>query len=188
MTDSTPGVCIWLTGRSGAGKTTVTNALLPMLDEAGRTVTILDTVPLLAKIPGERTSEGKLLRKAFVASEIVRHGGVVICVTVSARRAIREKAREVVGPKHFVEIHFDIPAEIAQTRRSQRGSRKSIKKRVKDLLRPVANVASNRFRGGYEPPTAPAATIDPVEMSPERSARLIFDTLVSRGFIAAGRR
>ena len=188
MTDSNPGVCIWLTGRSGAGKSTVTNALLPMLDDAGRTVTVLDTVPLLAKIPGERTSEGKLLRKAFVASEIVRHGGVVICVTVSARRSIRERAREAVGPKHFVEVHFDIPADVAQARRAQRGSRRSIKKRVKDGLRPVVNVASNRFRGGYEPPTAPAVTIDPVEMSPEQGANLIFDALVSRGFIAAGRR
>lgn len=184
MTDSIPGVCVWLTGRSGAGKTTVTNALLPMLDDAGRTVTVLDTVPLLAKIRGERTSEGKLLRKAFVASEIVRHGGVVICVTVSARRSIREKAREVVGPEHFVEVHFDASAEVARSRRAHRGSRRSIKTRAKHALRPLARVTSARSRGSYEPPTAPAVTIDPVELSPEQGATLIFDTLVSRAFIA----
>ena len=43
------GVCIWLTGRSGAGKTTVTDELVPMLMQRGRVVTVLDVVPELAK-------------------------------------------------------------------------------------------------------------------------------------------
>ena len=109
-----PGACIWLTGPSGAGETTVTRALLPLLESAGRTVTVLDTVPLLARLPGERGSS-KLLRKAFVASEVVRHGGIVICVTVSATRAVRAEAREIVGADHFLEVHFDLPIDVADT-------------------------------------------------------------------------
>ena len=62
------GICLWLTGRSGAGKSTLTKALLPLLEREGRAVTVLDVVPYLAKHWFERSSEGKLLRKAFVAS------------------------------------------------------------------------------------------------------------------------
>ena len=91
MTES-QGVCIWFTGRSGAGKSTITRALLPMLAESRRTVSVLDVVPLLKKRWCERTSEGKLLRKAFVASEIVNEGwrrwvGPEAVPEVSAREA-----------------------------------------------------------------------------------------------------
>ena len=50
------GVCIWLTGRSGSGKTTVTNELVPMLERRGRVVTVLDVVPELAKHWDERVA------------------------------------------------------------------------------------------------------------------------------------
>ena len=62
------GACIWFTGLSGSGKSTTAQALVPLLEARGRTVTVLDVVPELAKHWSERTSEGKLIRKAFVAS------------------------------------------------------------------------------------------------------------------------
>ena len=182
MSEPRQGVCIWMTGRSGAGKTTVTDLLAPMLEERGHTITILDTVPLLAKAPGERTSEGKLMRKAFVASEIVRHGGVAICVTVSARRSVRDQARQLVGPASFVEVHFDVPPELAEQRRVRRGSRRSITKQVKDLLRPLARLVSPRFRGGYEEPDAADVTIDPTR-APSHGAESIMKVLESRNLV-----
>jgi sulfate adenylyltransferase len=176
-------VCIWLTGPSGAGKTTVTRALLPLLESASRTVTVLDTVPLLAKVPGERGSRGKLLRKAFVASEVVRHGGIVICVTVSATRAVRAEAREIVGSDRFLEVHFDLPVDLADARRVQRGSRRSIRKQVKRALGGMAARLPGRSGGGHEPPTDAEVTIDAASCSPEQGAQLIFTALVSRGFV-----
>ena len=187
MSETREGVCIWMTGRSGAGKTTVTDLLAPMLEERGHTITILDTVPLLAKAPGERTSEGKLMRKAFVASEIVRHGGVAICVTVSARRSVREKAREVVGAANFVEVFFDVPPELAEQRRVQRGSRRSLAKRVKDLVRPLARLVSPRYRGGYERPEAADVTVDP-SRPPVEGAEAILAVLESRDLLRSGSR
>ncbi len=178
------GVCLWLTGRSGAGKSTVTDLLVPMFESIGRRVTVLDTVPALAKTPGETSSEGKLLRKAFVASEVVRHGGVVICVTVSARRAVRDQARQVVGSEHFVEVYFDLPAEVAESRRRQRGSRRTLYRRMRNALRPLARSVSDRPGGGYEPPPAPEVTIDAEHASPQDGARQIFDALRSRGFVS----
>lgn len=178
-----PGVCIWLTGPSGAGKTTVTRALLPLLEAAGRTVTVLDTVPLLAKLPGERGSRGKLLRKAFVASEVVRHGGVVICVTVSATRAVRAEAREIVGTDQFLEVHFDLPIDVADARRVQRGSRRSIRKRVKRAAGGIAARLPGRSSGGYEPPIDAEVTIDAASSSPEEGAQLILTALRARGVL-----
>lgn len=177
------GACVWLTGPSGAGKTTVTNALLPLLASAGRLVTVLDTVPVLAKTRGERSSRGKLLRKAFVASEVVRHGGIVVCVTVSARRSVRLEARKIVGSDQFVEVYFDLPAELAEARREQRGSRRSIRKRAKGLVVRATRSRARRPGRGYEPPTAPEVTIRAGSCSPEQGAQLVMEALRSGGFL-----
>lgn len=172
-----------MTGRSGAGKTTVTNELVPALERNGRVVSVLDTVPLLAKAKGERSSEGKLLRKAYVASEIVRHGGVVICVTVSARRSVREQAREIVGGEHFVEVYFDVPLEVADERRRSRGSRRSVRHVLKNALRSVAALFVERYRGGYEPPLAPEVTLG-YRQDPTVGAEAILEVLRARGVVS----
>lgn len=180
----TEGVCIWLTGRSGSGKSTVTHALLPLLERAGRTVTVLDVVPVLEKMPGERTSEGKLLRKAFVASEIVRHGGIAICVTVSARRETREKAKAMVGADHFLEIHVDPPADVARSRKEARGRRPSLSKRVKLLRRRVGTAVRGSGAVSHEAPSAPDLRIDTAATPADEGARALYRLLVERGFVA----
>ncbi len=174
-----PGVCIWLTGRSGAGKSTVTAALLPMLAARGRVVTVLDTVPLLAKTPGEQGSQGKLLRKAFVASEVVRHGGIAICVTVSARSSVRREAREIVGTHGFFEVHFDLSKDIAEQRRLQRGSKRAFTKRLKGSMKSLLAVFGERHRTDYEPPENAAVTIDAGRQTPEEAADAIMTALIA---------
>ncbi len=175
------GVCLWFTGRSGAGKSTVTNALLPMLDAAGRTVTVLDVVPVLAKGRGERSSEGKLLRKAFVAGEVARHGGIAIAVTVSARAEVREAARRIVGPERFLEIYTEVPAELSRARKQARTKKPSWRKRAKHALRAAKSRRTNE--PAYEPPLAPALTIRTDTVPPEENAQAIFDLLVARGIV-----
>lgn len=175
------GVCIWFTGRSGAGKSTVTRALVPMLEQQGRVVTLLDVVPLLAKSWCERTSEGKLLRKALVAGEVARHGGIAICVTVSARRQVRDAAREIVGAGRFLEVYTDIPPHVSAARKAERTKKPPLLKRVRRALRRVRS-----RRGGadaYEVPTAPDLALDTVSVPPEHNARTILDLLVERGFV-----
>jgi sulfate adenylyltransferase len=183
MTDPR-GVCIWFTGRSGAGKSTITNALLPLLNEAGLTVSVLDVVPLLKKRWCERTSEGKLLRKALVASEIVKHGGVAICVTVSARLEVREAARELIGPESFLEVFVDVPAEVALARKATRKRKPSRIKRARHALRRRAAKLPFRNKRPLEAPRSPALTIDAVNQPPEESARNLFQLLVDRGFVS----
>jgi sulfate adenylyltransferase len=72
------GFCIWFTGLSGSGKSTTARALIPMLEERGRTVTFLDGDVVrkhLSKGLGfsREDRDTNILRIGFVAAEIVRH-------------------------------------------------------------------------------------------------------------------
>jgi sulfate adenylyltransferase len=178
-----PGACVWLTGVSGSGKSTLTRALLPRLQAHGRTVTVLDVVPLIAKLPGERTSEGKLLRKAFVAGEIAKHGGIAICVTVSARRHVRERARSIVGSDRFVEVFVDVPKEVAAQRRAARGRRVPLGRRLRVFARSAVSRLRRGRPSGYEVPTAPDVTIDALNDRPEAGATAIVQVLLDRGLL-----
>lgn len=176
------GVCIWFTGRSGAGKSTVTRALLPLLEQRGRVVSVLDVVPLLAKTWCERSSEGKLLRKAFVAGEVARHGGIAICVTVSARSEVRDAARSIVGAERFLEIYADVPARVSAARKAARTKKPPPLKRIRHALRRVRQRTGGG--GAYDVPHAADLTIDTVSVAPEDNARAVLDLLVERGFVA----
>src|SRR4029453_4730285 len=85
------GICVWFTGLSGAGKTTTAWVLESQLMERGRVVTLLDgdavRMHLSAGLGFSRTDRvTHLLRVAYVAGEIVRHGGIAICATISPYR------------------------------------------------------------------------------------------------------
>ncbi len=177
-----PGVCVWLTGRSGAGKSTVTATLVPILEERDRTVSVYDVVPLLAKHWSERTSEGKLLRKAYVAGEVARHGGIAICVTVSARAEVRAKAKAIVGPERFVEIYFDVPADVSAARKSTRTKRPPLIKRLRRWVRRIR--AGGKDTMGYQAPVDADLVVDTAGDTPEKCAAAIVGLLEKRGFLA----
>ncbi len=180
---NTKGVCIWFTGRSGAGKSTITNQLIPRLEACGRTITLLDVVPLLAKQWCEKTSEGKLLRKGFVASEVVRHGGIAICVTVSARRETREAVRQMVGPDNFVEVYVDVPQEVALARKAKRPKKRPLIKRARAWLRQILNAIRPGESVSYEKPTSADLIFDATSQPPEETSEAIFQLLIERGFL-----
>ncbi len=158
----------------------MTRALVPLLEQRGRVVTVLDVVPLLAKSWCERTSEGKLLRKALVAGEVARHGGIAVCVTVSARRQVRDAARGIVGADHFLEVYTDIPPHASAARKAARRKKPPLLKRIR---RAVRRVRSRPGSDSYEVPTAPDLTIDTVSVPPEDNALAILDLLVARGYV-----
>src|SRR5215471_8580249 len=108
------GVTIWFTGLSGAGKTTLAEALAPRLRDAGRRLELLDGDVVrthLSKGLGfsKEDRDTNILRIAFVAHLLTRNGVTVLVSAISPYRAIREKAREMIGD--FVEVHVAPPLE-----------------------------------------------------------------------------
>ena len=118
------GVCIWFTGLSGAGKSTTAEALTDLLMEHGRQVTVLDGDVVrthLSKGLGfsREDRDTNILRIGFVASEIVRHGGVAVCAAVSPYSAARNEVRAMVGAEHFIEVFVDTPLAVCEERDSK---------------------------------------------------------------------
>ena len=93
------GACLWFTGLSGAGKTTTADALVPVLEARGRMVTVLDGDVVRTHLSrglgfSREDRDENVRRVGFVAAEIVRHGGLVVCSLVSPYRSTRGEVRD----------------------------------------------------------------------------------------------
>ena len=120
---SDKGLTVWLTGLSGAGKSTIATALAEELRSRGRKVEILD-----GDVVRENLSKGlgfskedrdiNIRRIGFVADLLTRNGVVVIVAAISPYREVRDEVREMVG--RFLEVHVDCTIE-ELTRRDVKG-------------------------------------------------------------------
>jgi len=173
------GLCLWFTGLSGAGKSTTAEILTVKLLEHGRQVTVLDGDVVrthLSKGLGfsKEDRDTNIRRIGFVASEIARHGGGVICAAVSPYRATRNECRSMFGQGHFIEVFVDTPLEVCEERD------------VKGMYKQAREGKIKNFTGiddPYEPPLNPEIVIDTVRRSAEENAELILAHLVEQGFV-----
>ena len=173
------GLCLWFTGLSGSGKSTIANALTDMLLERGRQVTLLDGDVVrthLSKGLGfsKEDRDTNILRIGFVASELTRHHGTVICAAISPYRNTRNEVRQMVGGDHFVEVFVDTPLEVCEARD------------VKGLYARARRGEIKGFTGiddPYEAPQNPEVRVETVGKTPEDSAREIVGYLEARNFV-----
>lgn len=173
------GFCVWFTGLSGSGKSTTAEILTSLLLESGKQVTVLDGDVVRTHLskglgfsPEDRDTN--ILRIGFVAGEIARHGGTVICAAISPYRATRNEARKMVGEDRFIEIFVDTPIEVCESRD------------VKGLYARARRGQITGFTGvddPYEAPTDPEITLYTVKTTPEENARNIIDFLEGQGYL-----
>lgn len=173
------GACIWFTGLSGSGKSTTAEILTSMLLERGRQVTLLDGDVVRTHLskglgfsPEDRDTN--ILRIGFVASEIARHGGTVICAAISPYRATRNEVRRMVDEDHFVEVFVDTPIDICEQRD------------VKGLYARARRGQITGFTGvdaPYEEPINAEITLETIQSDAFDNARRIVDYLEERGFL-----
>jgi sulfate adenylyltransferase len=173
------GFCIWFTGLSGSGKSTTAEVLTSLLLERGRQITLLDGDVVRTHLskglgfsPEDRDTN--ILRIGFVAGEIARQGGSVICAAISPYRATRNEARKMVGEDHFIEVFVDTPIEVCEQRD------------VKGLYARARRGQITGFTGvdaPYEAPIKPEITLDTVENDPFTNARKIVEFLEESGFL-----
>jgi adenylylsulfate kinase len=172
------GACVWLTGLSGSGKSTIAVDLEKGLWSRGVRAYILDGDNVrhglnknLGFSPADRTEN--IRRIGEVAKLFVDAGLVAVTAFISPYRADRDQVRAIM-PNDFVEVYVDCPIDVCEQRD------------VKGLYKKARAGEIKEFTGvsaPYEAPERPELTIRSHELSVEQSVEGIVRYLASRGVV-----
>lgn len=179
MKKNKDGICIWLTGLPCSGKTTIANHLAATLRASGRTCSVLDgdvIRPIVSPRQGftRADREEHIFRTGWIAAEIVRHGGIVICPLVSPYRAARDQVRAMISDI-FVEIYISTSAEACEAR-DVKGMWAEARRGLRSAFTGVDDV--------YEAPTSPELTIRTERATPQDNAMEILHYLIRHKYIS----
>jgi len=112
---------IWLTGLSGAGKTTIAVALEKEIQRKGYFTKMFDGDVIREGVNkdlgfSEDDRMENIRRTAEIAKLFVDHGLIVICSFISPTKAMRDLAREIIGKQRFIEVFVNCPLEVCEER------------------------------------------------------------------------
>ena len=174
------GFTIWLTGLSGAGKSTISALLATELRRRGQRVEILDGDEVRANLSQElgysrEDRETNIRRVGWVCELLVRNGVIAIAALVSPYRESRNNVRRRVG--RFVEVHVTAPWDVLADRD------------VKGLYGRAAAGEIPNFTGlddPYEPPLEPEVVCySDGRETPEGSAARVLRVVERLGYLPA---
>jgi len=176
-TTTQKGVTIWLTGLSGAGKSTIAVDLEKRLLAMG-----VDLEPLDGDVIRTNLSQGLSFSRAdrdinvrrigFVCELLTRHGVVVITSAISPYRAVRTELKERIGD--FIEIYVNCPLE------------ECINRDVKGLYKRAIAGEIPQFTGisdPYEEPLNPDIVCQTNIETLEESVEKIVTYLIDKGYL-----
>ncbi|HEY9632056.1 MAG TPA: adenylyl-sulfate kinase [Coleofasciculaceae cyanobacterium] len=114
-----PGVTVWFTGLSGAGKTTISRAVEQELKSYGYKVEILDGDVVRQNLTkglgfSKEDRDENIRRVGFVAELLTRNQVIVLVSAISPYQKIREEVRQKIG--NFVEVYVNAPLAICEQR------------------------------------------------------------------------
>jgi adenylylsulfate kinase len=172
---------IWLTGLSGAGKSTIADALVPRLQELGERVEVLDGDVVrthLSKGLGfsREDRDTNIARIAFVAHLLARNGTFVLVAAISPFRDARDAARKTIGD--FIEVHVAAPLETC------------IERDVKGLYKKALAGEIKQFTGvsdPYEEPLTPEVYVDTSQGTVDDGVNAVLRVLRDRGYVKVER-
>jgi bifunctional enzyme CysN/CysC len=167
---------LWLTGLSGAGKSTVANVVEQRLHELGRHTYLLDGDNIRKGLNKDLGFSGadrveNIRRVAEVARLMVDAGLIVITSFISPFESERRMARELLDEGEFIEVFIDAPLAVAEARDP------------KQLYARARRGEITNFTGidsPYEPPEAPELHIDTTRVSAEEAGERIVEELTRR--------
>lgn len=172
------GVTLWFTGLSGAGKTTICEAVERNLAASGYRIEVLDGDEI-RKVLGKdlqysRTDREENLRRiGHVAKLLSRNGVIVLVSVISPYREIRRELRDAIG--NFAEVFVSTPIEVCEQRDP------------KGLYKKARAGEIKQFTGiddAYEAPTRPEIECPAHLESVEQCANRVLAWLCEHQYIA----
>ena len=177
------GGCLWFTGLSGAGKSTVANIVVDQLRERGRKVELLDGDEVrehLSKGLGfsKEDRDINIRRIAFVADLLSRNGVPVITAAISPYREIRDEARQMheTTDATFVEVFVATSLEDCEERDTKGLYAKARSGEIKEFT---------GISDPYEEPENPEIRVETHDKTPEESAEQVLAYLEAEELIPA---
>lgn len=171
------GFCVWFTGLSGAGKSTIAVLLAPELRARGHKVELLDGDIVRTNLSkglgfSKEDRDTNILRIGFVAHLLARNGVAVVVSAISPYRAVRDQNRALIGD--FVEVYVEASLEEVTHRD------------VKGLYQKAIAGEIVNFTGvsdPYEPPESPELTINTEQCTPLEACQMVLDKLEVLGYV-----
>lgn len=171
------GFTLWLTGMSGAGKSTISDRLMEKFREAGAKVELLDGDIVRTNLSqglgfSREDRDTNVRRIGFVSELLSRNGVIVVVAAISPYRSTREEVKARIA--NFVEVHVDCPIEVLAQRD------------VKGLYKKALAGEVGNFTGisdPYEPPVNPDVVARSDRETVEVSVDRIWNELIKRSLI-----
>jgi bifunctional enzyme CysN/CysC len=175
-------VTVFLTGLTGAGKSTIAKALERAMFNRGRASIRLDGENIRLGIsrdlgfsPQERSEN---LRRVAETANLVNNQGIIVVVAHLAPKAdVRARARELIGPERFVEVFLDPPIEVCRERDTSGLYEAADRGDLEDF--PGVSAA-------YDRPTDADVVLDTSRLGVDECVARIIQLLDGRGFLAVG--
>ena len=177
------GFTVFLSGLSGAGKSTIANVLVvKLLEMGGRPVTLLDGDIVRKNLSSELNFSKEhrdlnIRRIGFVAAEITKNGGIAICAPIAPYDSVRKEVRAAIEPGGgFMLVHIATTLEVCEQR-----DRKGLYAKARaGLIKEFTGISDP-----YEEPTDAEVILDAGTLSPEQSAQEILLYLEREGYLGA---
>ena len=172
------GFTLWLTGMSGAGKSTISDQLMARFHAAGARVELLDGDIVRTNLSqglgfSREDRDTNIRRIGFVADLLSRNGIIVVVAAISPYRETRQEVKAKIG--NFLEVFVDCPIEVL-ARRDVKGLYK------RALAGEVGNFTG--ISDPYEPPVHPDVTVRSDRETVEESVGRVWSELERKGWIA----
>jgi adenylylsulfate kinase len=173
------GFTLWLTGMSGAGKSTISDQIMARFREAGAKVELLDGDVVRTNLSqglgfSREDRDINIRRIGFVAELLSRNGVIAVVAAISPYRETRDEVKTKIG--NFLEVFVDCPIEVLAQRD------------VKGLYKRALAGEVGNFTGisdPYEPPLHPDVTVRSDREALEESVGKVWSELERRGWIEA---